>query len=95
MHITPSLDRVDNSQLNVATCQNVVFIHRKPIIVTDIYSAAYRHLNGSPLCEITPLTNITGYTELSDIHLEGDGFGQITDEEKVRLDNELSNGIIL
>ena len=95
MHITPSLDRVDNSQLNVATCQNVVFIHRKPIIVTDIYSAAYRHLNGSPLCEITPLTNITGYTELSDIHLEGDGFGQITDEEKVRLDSELSNGIIL
>lgn len=95
MHITPSLDRVDNSQLNVAICQNVVFIHRKPIIVTDIYSAAYRHLNGSPLCEITPLTNITGYTELSDIHLTGEGFGQITDEEKVRLDSELSNGIIL
>lgn len=95
MHITPSLDRVENSQLNVSTCQNVVFIHRKPVMVTDIYSAPYRHLNGSPLCEITSLADITGYTELSDIHLTGDGFGQITDEEKLRLDSELSNGIIL
>lgn len=95
MHITPSLDRVDNVQINSATCQNVVFIHRKPVIVTDIYSAPYRHLNGSPLCAITSLANITGYTELSDIHLVGDGFGQITDEEKLRLDSELSNGIIL
>lgn len=95
MHITPSLDRVENSIINSATCQSVVFIHRKPIMVTDIYSEHYRHLNGSPLCEITSLDNITGYTELSDIHLTGEGFGQITDEEKLRLDSELSNGIIL
>lgn len=95
MHLTPSIERVDNSLINSMTCQCVVFIVRKPIIATDIYSKEFRHLYGSPLCQITPLNNITGYTELSDIHLEGDGFAQITDREKAMLDSELSDGVLL
>lgn len=95
MHLTPSIERVDNALINSMTCQCAVFIVRKPIIATDIYSKEFRHLYGSPLCKITPLGNITGYTELSEIHLEGDGFAQITDREKAMLDSELSDGVLL
>ena len=73
------------------------FLHHSP--AADYPQGAMRVVNdwdtGRPLGEIRKLSNISGYTEISKVHIEGDLFSQATEEEINMLYNEIFSGIIL
>ena len=55
----------------------------------------YDHTIGRPLAETRQLSNLTGYTLIEEVHIEGSDFGKATLEEKTMLEQQLKNGIIL
>lgn len=50
---------------------------------------------GRPLAETRTLSQLTGYTLIEQVHIEGSDFGIATLEEKNMLETQLKNGIIL
>lgn len=50
---------------------------------------------GRPLAETRTLSQLTGYTLIEQVHIEGSDFGMATLEEKNMLETQLKNGIIL
>lgn len=55
----------------------------------------FNRLYGRPLGTTRTLNTITGYTEISSIHIEGDAFKTATTEEIAMLEEELTSGIFL
>lgn len=86
-------DRVNDSGLMWSTTGEIkVIIYRPKILpINNDYGSLY----GYPLGEVKKLSNISGYTEISNIHFEGDGFETITQKEIAMLEEIISNGIIL
>lgn len=55
----------------------------------------YKHDFGVPLGETRTLGEISGYTEIGEVHIEGEAFSSATSEELARLNETLVSGIIL
>lgn len=88
-----------NATLNNNLATQVCLVKRKALKALETYAetagADYRHLNGLPLCRTGLLSSYSGYTEITDIHLSGDGFAFATDGEMAEIMKELMNGFIL
>lgn len=55
----------------------------------------FNHLYGRPFGTTTKLSNLEGYTLISEVHLEGEEFRGMSSQEKFLLEQALYNGIIL
>lgn len=93
MHISASTDRVNNPMSLMNGSQSVKVIRYYPKIVET--NEAYGRLYGYPLGKAVELSTLTGYTVVTEFHVEGDGFGQATRKEIMMIKEALSEGIIL
>lgn len=86
-------DRINDSGLLWSTTGEIkVIIYRPKMLPVD---DNYAYLYGYPLGEVKKLSDISGYTEISNIHIEGVGFETITQEEIDILEEVITSGIIL
>lgn len=93
MHISASTDRSNNPTTMINTCKSIKVIRYYPkLITTDVN---YGKLYGYPLGQTKVLSTLSGYTEISNIHIEGEGFKSATQKEILMLKEALSDGIIL
>ena len=95
MAMNPSVDKCTSSILNSATCRSVMVIKRKVVPTVDRTSVGYLRFYGAPLGQVKTLGDLTGYTEVSEIHFEGEGFSQATAREIAMLEQAFSDGVIL
>ena len=95
LSLSPVVDKANNNIINSSTCMSVVIIKKQVVPTIDITSSEYRKLYGLPLGEFKLLSTITGYTEISSIHLEGEGFNEATHRELAMISELLNGGIIL
>ena len=95
LSLSPVVDKANNNIINSSTCMSVVIIKKQVEPTIDITSSEYRKLYGLPLGEFKLLSTITGYTEISSIHLEGEGFNEATHRELAMISELLNGGIIL
>lgn len=69
------------------------------IIVTvkypEVQPVTYKHEFGLPLEKTKLLSELSGFTLITEIHLEGDGFKYATENEKGLILDALSEGVIL
>lgn len=93
MHIATSSDKAGNPLLFCNSCQSIKIVQYYPKLAN--VGEAYNHLYGLPLGETRNLSEISGYTEISNYQLEDEGFGTATQLEVLMLKQALSNGIIL
>lgn len=86
-------DRVNDSGLMWSTTGEIkVIIYRPKMIPVD---EDFGCLYGYPLGEVKKLSEISGYTEISNVHIEGVGFETITQSEIDMLEEVITSGIIL
>lgn len=95
MAMNPQVDKCTSSILNSATCRSVMVIKRKVVPTVDRTSVGYLRFYGAPLGQVKTLGDLTGYTEVSEIHFEGEGFSQATAREIAMLEQAFSDGVIL
>ena len=50
---------------------------------------------GQPLGEVKQLSELSGYTEIANLHIEDSGFDTATQEELLMIMQELSSGVLL
>lgn len=93
MHLSASTDRVNNPITLVNGSQYVKVIRYYPKLTET--NEAYGRLYGYPLGEAVELSTLTGYTVVTEFHIEGDGFKQATRKEIMMIKEALSEGIIL
>lgn len=72
--------------------QNAFLVYTRPNVDEP---TSYTSLFGKPLMETRRIGELTGYTEIADVHIEGDYFGTITEDERNELDRMLKEGVIL
>lgn len=82
-----------NSNTMINMGKNVGLIVYLPKIVDP--TEDFNHLYGQPFGAVTYLSSLEGYTEISDVHIEGNQFNHLTATEKAMLEDALINGIIL
>lgn len=86
----------NNGSLNNNLCPSVKIVITKAVPTLDRETnESYKHLVGLPVGACKLLGECTGYTEITDIHLEGTDFALATSEELGALYDELLGGIIL
>lgn len=90
-------DRPSNGLVNLNTCVSMKLIFKtlKGVGMSEKQKYEYNHLYGKPLGEPYRLGDLEGYTEISTIHIEGEGFNKATETEKAMLNDILTSGIIL
>ena len=93
MHISASTDRSNNPASMFNACNSVKVIRYYPKLRTT--DENYGKLYGYPLGQTKVLSTLSGYTEISNIHIEGEGFKSATQKEILMLKEALSDGIIL
>lgn len=93
MHISASTDRSNNPVSMFNACNSIKVIRYYPKLITT--DENYGKLYGYPLGQTKVLSTLSGYTEISNIHIEGDGFKSATQKEILMLKEALSDGIIL
>ena len=93
MHISASTDRSNNPVSMFNACNSVKVIRYYPKLITT--DENYGRLYGYPLGQTKVLSTLSGYTEISNIHIEGEGFKSATQKEILMLKEALSDGIIL
>lgn len=93
MHISASTDRSNNPTTMINTCKSIKVIRYYPKLRTT--DENYGKLYGYPLGQTKVLSTLSGYTEISNIHIEGEGFKSATQKEILMLKEALSGGIIL
>lgn len=93
MHISASTDRSNNPATMFNACNSIKVIRYYPKLITT--DENYGRLYGYPLGQTKVLSTLSGYTEISNIHIEGDGFKSATQKEILMLKEALSDGIIL
>lgn len=91
MTSTPQVERTDGAVFGVHTTQNIKIVIREAKILP--VDSNYAHIYGLPLGEVKQLSQIYGYAEVSETHIEGN-FGAITEEERSQIDGLLSSGVI-
>lgn len=87
--LNPTSDKPNNSLLGLTSERRAVLIIKQSIINESNYSKLY----GKPYGHTDRLKWLSGYTEISRIHIEG--IPTITDEETAQLEQAISEGIIL
>lgn len=93
MHMTSSIsDRTSN--ISTRLDDPYVYIIRKIPIATNI-TADYLSLYGAPYGNTNKLKNMSGYTEVTSVHVEGDGFKLATSGECEEIKSLLFDGVIL
>lgn len=93
MHFRASSDRVNNSAALINGSESIkIIIYRPKLVEAD---EEYAKLYGYPLGEVRTLGELSGYTEISSIHIEGQDFSTATSEELSKLYSLLTSGIIL
>lgn len=92
-HISPSVENVSNPVLATFTCRSVAIIRRKARVQDTI--TGYGKLYGRPCGKVLKLSDVSGYTEATAIHFEGDLFGQATASELAMLEQAFNDGVIL
>lgn len=95
MQLSPQLSTSNNVNLEQVMSQSVMIITRTVLPTLDISSTEYKHIYGKPLGQIKQLSEVSGYTEITNILLEGEGFSAATSEELDILNHMLDGGIIL
>ena len=93
MHIGASTDRSNNPASMFNACNSIKVIRYYPKLITT--DENYGKLYGYPLGQTKVLSTLSGYTEISNIHIEGEGFKSATQKEILMLKEALSDGIIL
>ena len=93
MHIGASTDRSNNPASMFNACNSIKVIRYYPKLITT--DENYGRLYGYPLGQTKVLSTLSGYTEISNIHIEGEGFKSATQKEILMLKEALSDGIIL
>lgn len=93
MHISASTDRSNNPVSMFNACNSIKVIRYYPKLITT--DENYGRLYGYPLGQTKVLSTLSGYTEISNIHIEGEGFKSATQKEILMLKEALSDGIIL
>lgn len=73
----------------------IFFKKRSPLMRDDASYKEYLHLYGAPLGKVMKLSNLEGYTEISQFRLVGPAFSILTDSERELLKSALRGGIIL
>lgn len=93
MHMSVQSDRVNNPAVLCEASESVHIIIQRPKIkpINDDYN----HLYGQPLGEVKQLSELSGYTEITNLHLEDGGFDTATQEELLMIMQELSSGVLL
>ena len=86
-------DRANNTFVSNFSPRSVHIVIYRPKILPK--SEGYNHLYGEPLGEIKTLNEISGYTEVSRIHFEGQYFGTATATEYAMIEQAFSDGVIL
>ena len=92
--LNPQMDKINNGILNTATPRSVVFVKETTLITQDITNVNYRKLYGLPTNKILALNEVYGYTEVDELYLEDEAFGNATSEEKTLLRNLFKGGVI-
>lgn len=93
MHISSQTDRVNNPACLDCSSESVHIIISRPKLQS--VDDDYNHIYGQPLGKTMALSELSGYTEISNIHLEGEGFNTATHEEMLMIMQDLSRGVIL
>lgn len=93
MHISASTDRSNNPVSMFNACNSIKVIRYYPKLITT--DENYGRLYGYPLGQTKVLSTLSGYTEISNIHIEGEGFKSATQKEILMLKEALSDGVIL
>ena len=93
MHISASTDRSNNPVSMFNACNSIKVIRYYPKLITT--DENYGKLYGYPLGQTKVLSTLSGYTEISNIHIEGERFKSATQKEILMLKEALSDGIIL
>ena len=87
--LAPVSDKPNNSLLGLTSERELVLIIRSAKLVEDDYSKLY----GLPYGRVETLKNLSGYTEISRIHVEG--ISEATSIELSMIERLLSDGVIL
>lgn len=93
MRLSPVTDRVNNPLGLYVGSESIQIIRYSPKIIPTNH--LYNHLYGKPLGEVVLLSALSGYTEVSRIHFEGQEFWNITLEEYTMIEQAFSDGVIL
>lgn len=94
MQAKPETGRPNNSNILGVLSHNVIFI-LKTVTLKPATEEEYGLMNGFPLGEYKMLGELSGYTEVSEVHIEGPQFELATQEELNMLEEALRSGIIL
>lgn len=86
-------DRINDSGLTSHMSGKVKVIFKRPKLIPT--TQATRHIYGVPLGEVRQLDLVHGYTEVSRIHIEGEGFNTATAKEMDEIANSFISGVIL
>ena len=94
-NIAPNYTRVGGSETSALNgvympLEAFIKIVRKGRITRD-----YAAIKGLPLNQVKTLSDLTGYTEVASVHLEGNGFKPATETEKAQIEAQLKAGVIL
>ena len=87
--LNPTADKPNNSLLGLTSERRAVLIIKQAIIDESASAKLY----GKPYGHTDRLKWLSGYTEISRIHIEG--ISTITDDEASRLEQAISEGVIL
>lgn len=90
----PQMDKVNNGILNNATPRSIIFVKYQSLVTQDITNVNFRKLYGLPTNKIINLNEVYGYTEVDELYLEDEAFGNATSEEKALLRNLFKGGVI-
>lgn len=98
LSLTPSTDKSSNMGLKGVSGNSICVVTysvKQKNMSTNAEKQAYGKLYGYPVGYVDTIKNMHGYTEISNIHLEGQNFGSITKSEMAMLEETLNDGIIL
>ena len=93
MSLKPNTDKANNPFVDNQGSKSIQIVRRyaKVVEVTE----SYNNLYGKPLGETRLLSTLSGYTEVTAIHFEGNGFASITNSEIAMLEEAFADGVIL
>lgn len=94
-HSSPTMDKANNSIINSACANSIIVVSRRVTPAIDRRDSIYLHSIGAPSSKVGLVSEFDGYTEFSNIHLEGEGFGLATQSELAELEQIFSNGVLL
>lgn len=90
LFITPQSDSPNSSNSLFLASQDIIIVIKQPKYIIE-RDENYKKLFGLPLREIKTISQLSGYTIISDVHLEL----TCLSEEEVMIEDALLNGIII